>query len=354
MDVIVCTGGGTGGHVYPGLAVIEELNLRWKGEILWVGSSNGMERAIVETAGIRFRGIPSGKLRRSFSLANFADSFRVLAGLAASFWLFRKIRPAIVFSKGGYVSVPPVVAAWLLRIPVITHESDLDPGLATRHQRTVCRKICVPYEESLSHFPARLSAKLRVTENPVRQAIRTGSANRVSICSALGEETDPLRPRGSQGAREINVLVRTVLPKLQNTAMSSIRWGRVNSNPSMRRLSPFPLSQGRAAPCATRPPRPWYHAPSRFALGIHGGRKASPPRSPSGERHPGRPGEERRTLRTARGRPRAPRRPDRTGRLSRGGPHRARSRNRAEMRERIGRSGRATPRRRSRSCFSMK
>ncbi len=215
MDVIVCTGGGTGGHVYPGLAVIEELNRRWKGDVLWVGSSDGMERAIVEAAGLRFRGIPSGKLRRSFSPANVPDAFRVLAGLAASLRLFRKIRPALVFSKGGYVSVPPVVAAWLLGIPVVTHESDLDPGLATRLNAPFCRKILVPYEESLSHFPAKLSPKLRVTGNPVREAIRTGSPEKgLELLGFSGKKPILFVLGGSQGAREINVLARTALPKL--------------------------------------------------------------------------------------------------------------------------------------------
>ncbi|MFW5801794.1 MAG: UDP-N-acetylglucosamine--N-acetylmuramyl-(pentapeptide) pyrophosphoryl-undecaprenol N-acetylglucosamine transferase, partial [Spirochaeta sp.] len=164
---IVFTGGGTGGHVFPGLAVAEELLQRGEYDLLWMGSPHGIEYSIVKRWGVPFIGIPAGKLRRYFSLHNIIDIFRVLAGFCASCMHFIRVRPDLVFSKGGYVSVPPVFAAWLLKIPVITHDSDLDPGLATRLNARAADIICVPYEQSLRYFPLVSAERLRVTGNPV-------------------------------------------------------------------------------------------------------------------------------------------------------------------------------------------
>ena len=116
---IVFTGGGTAGHVYPGLSVIESLRKKDSElEILWIGSSSGMEKAIIEKAGVSFRGVPSGKLRRYFSLWNVTDMFKIAAGFAGAFFILKKYKPQLVFSKGGFVSVPPVTAAGMQKIPV--------------------------------------------------------------------------------------------------------------------------------------------------------------------------------------------------------------------------------------------
>ena len=114
---VVFTGGGTAGHVFPGLAVAAELARRWDGRIVWIGSRGGPERALVEAAGIAFRSIPAGKLRRYRSLENLTDAFRIVGGFAASLRVLAAERPALLFSKGGFVSVPPVIAARLLGIP---------------------------------------------------------------------------------------------------------------------------------------------------------------------------------------------------------------------------------------------
>lgn len=142
---VVFAGGGTGGHIYPGLAVADSLRSLCdkngkKIQIYWIGNSKGMDRSIVEKNvdgnGIRsadfFYGIPSGKLRRYLSLQNFLDLFKIFAGFIASFFILLKIRPSVLFSKGGFVSVPPCMSAKLLKIPVYTHECDFTPGLATR------------------------------------------------------------------------------------------------------------------------------------------------------------------------------------------------------------------------------
>ncbi|HPS44609.1 MAG TPA: glycosyltransferase, partial [Treponemataceae bacterium] len=122
MDTIVFAGGGTGGHIFPGLAIVDEL-LKLPGErsVVWIGSSSGMDRSIVEGHGVRFVGISTGKLRRYFSWKNFTDLFKIAGGFFASIGILIKLKPAIVFSKGGFVSVPACLAAHLLRIPVITH-----------------------------------------------------------------------------------------------------------------------------------------------------------------------------------------------------------------------------------------
>ncbi|MDR1933892.1 MAG: glycosyltransferase [Spirochaetales bacterium] len=213
--LVVFTGGGTGGHVYPGLAVLERLRESRDCDFLWIGSAGGMEQAIVRSWNIPYRGIPSGKLRRYFSLRNFTDVLRIGLGFFAALFIFLRRRPAVVFSKGGYVSFPPVFAAWLLRIPAITHESDFDPGLATRLNAPFVKKICVPYGESLSHFPARFRGKLAVTGNPVRREIFLGRAEEgLRIAGFSAEKPLLLVLGGSLGAAEINALARASLDSL--------------------------------------------------------------------------------------------------------------------------------------------
>ena len=127
------TGGGTGGHIYPGLAIASCLKeIIPSCRIFWIGSNKGMDRAIVEEAGMEFFGIPTGKLRRYFSFQNLLDIVNIIAGFFAARKILRKEKPLLLFSKGGFVSVPPSVAAASLKIPVFAHESDLSPGLAAR------------------------------------------------------------------------------------------------------------------------------------------------------------------------------------------------------------------------------
>ncbi|WP_455382804.1 undecaprenyldiphospho-muramoylpentapeptide beta-N-acetylglucosaminyltransferase [Salinispira pacifica] len=212
---IVFTGGGTGGHVFPGLAVLEELRRSFAGEVHWIGSGNGMERKIVEEWGIPFHGIPSGKLRREFSFRNFTDLFRVIGGIFASYSVLRKLRPLALFSKGGYVSVPPVIAARLRGIPVVTHESDSDPGLATRINSRFADRICVPYPETAEHFPPPIRERVLVTGNPVRADVFRGRADAGHrIVDAPTGRPILLVLGGSQGARRVNRMVEEVLSQL--------------------------------------------------------------------------------------------------------------------------------------------
>jgi len=213
--LILISGGGTGGHVFPALAVAEQLKLMGHDNVCWIGSRKGIEKSIVKRWGIPFVHVPSGKLRRYLSLENLSDLFRVAAGLMRSIAVLRKLRPAVVFSKGGFVTVPPVLAARLLGIPVVSHESDFDPGLATKINAWSSTRICIPYQATARYFKPRLRRRLVVTGNPVRAEIARGDAQ--SGCRLLG--FDPARPilfvqGGSLGARQLNELLFECLPTL--------------------------------------------------------------------------------------------------------------------------------------------
>lgn len=212
---ILFTGGGTGGHVYPGLAILEKLQKIGQYEVTWIGSSKGVERSIVEEASVPFIGIPAGKFRREFSFKNFTDLFRVLGGLFASIYHLKHLKPDLLFSKGGFVSVPPVLAAFLLKIPVISHESDMDPGLATRIALPLARKLLVPFPESVEQYPLRYRSKIVVTGNPVRSALFQGNAEEGRKLLGLVQDKPILLVLGgSQGAMEINQLVWSTLHDL--------------------------------------------------------------------------------------------------------------------------------------------
>jgi UDP-N-acetylglucosamine--N-acetylmuramyl-(pentapeptide) pyrophosphoryl-undecaprenol N-acetylglucosamine transferase len=173
-ECIVFTGGGTAGHVFPALAVMDELAPRWQGRVVWIGSSGGMERDILRRRGVPYYGIPTGKLRRYLSPANVLDLFRVAAGFFAALGILSKERPRLVFSKGGYVTVPPLAAARLLGIPSFTHESDLNPGLATRINARSAERVLVSFAESAGYLRPALRAKVAHTGNPVRRSLLAG------------------------------------------------------------------------------------------------------------------------------------------------------------------------------------
>lgn len=223
---IVFTGGGTGGHVYPGIAVAERLRRDFSGRIVWFGSKKESDRRSVEEAGFEYLALPSGKLRRQLSLENVADAFRVAAGYFAARRALSALRPALLFSKGGYVSVPPCAAAAALGIPVFTHESDLSPGLATRLNAGRAERILLAYEATRAFLPESQRDRAVVVGNPIRAAIRAGDA-------ARGREFLAVPPGlpvllflgGSQGARQVNELVEAALPGLTARAFVAHQTG---------------------------------------------------------------------------------------------------------------------------------
>jgi UDP-N-acetylglucosamine--N-acetylmuramyl-(pentapeptide) pyrophosphoryl-undecaprenol N-acetylglucosamine transferase len=210
---IAFTGGGTAGHVYPALAVIDALGPGW--DVSWIGSARGMERDLVHEAGLRYHGIPSGKWRRYLSLSNAVDMLRVIGGLAVAVAVLLRERPALLFSKGGYVTVPPVVAARMLGIPVITHESDTDPGLATRINARFAQVIVTSFEGTGEWFPREQRGRVVNAGNPVREIFHRRDAQRGR--TALGVSAGVpvvLVLGGSLGSEGVNRLVRESVPRL--------------------------------------------------------------------------------------------------------------------------------------------
>lgn len=235
---VAFTGGGTGGHVFPGLAVIERLKPRFDGRIVWIGSGKDVERKAVESAGVEFVAVPSGKLRRSFSLANFLDAFKVAAGYAASRRILRELAPALLFSKGGYVSVPPCYAAAGLGIPVFTHESDLSPGLATRLNAKKAERVIVSWDDTVGMLPPGVRDKAVVAGNPVRSSIGGGDAEKGRRWLGLAPGAEiALVLGGSQGALEVNRLVGSILPDLRGKVAVAHQTGP--GNPAAEPPGPF-------------------------------------------------------------------------------------------------------------------
>jgi UDP-N-acetylglucosamine--N-acetylmuramyl-(pentapeptide) pyrophosphoryl-undecaprenol N-acetylglucosamine transferase len=217
MITVAFAGGGTGGHIYPGLAVIEKLHGY---RVIWIGSKKGIDHSIVEGAGIEFFGITAGKLRRYFSLKTIPDAFRVAAGFFQARSILKKQKVNLLFSKGGFVSVPPCAAAASLGIPVFTHESDYSLGLATRlNLRCVRRtggRVFVSYPETKEFLPEALQKMVTISGNPVRGAFYEANPEKGREFLGLGpQERILLVLGGSQGAREINLLVRQSLKELR-------------------------------------------------------------------------------------------------------------------------------------------
>ena len=217
--LVVFTGGGTGGHVFPGLAVADVLRESGRVRVIWIGSSRGMERRLVEGRGIRFHGIPSGKLRRYLSVHNVIDIGKVAAGFVVAAVLLARLKPAFAFSKGGYVSVPVVAAARLLGIRCATHESDSDPGLATRINARLADTVLLSYASSATYFPEKIRPRCRVTGNPVRRDLAAANAERGRrILGFSAERPVVFFVGGSLGSAQINGLVAAALWELLGVA----------------------------------------------------------------------------------------------------------------------------------------
>ena len=212
MSCVIFTGGGTGGHIFPGIAVAEVLKKEAGIPIIWIGSNNGTDRSYVCSADIPFYGIPAGKLRRYFSLENLIDVFKIIGGFFASLIILLRLKPCFVFSKGGFVSVPPCVAARCLRIPVITHECDFSPGLATKINTRFAHQVFVSYAKTAAFFPAAVQQKIVVTGNPVRMRFYTANAEVGKTCiQYTGDKPILFIQGGSLGALQINVLVEQTI-----------------------------------------------------------------------------------------------------------------------------------------------
>ena len=208
---IILTGGGSAGHVTPNLALLPQL-LAEGIEVHYIGTADGIERTILsERKDVTYHIISSGKLRRYFSWKNFTDPFRVMRGLFQARRVMREVKPAAVFSKGGFVSVPVVIAAHGKHIPVVTHESDYTPGLANKINAKFADRICVTFEDTLAH----VGAKGVHTGTPIRPELYQGDKERGLAFLGFDDKKPVLLIMGgSLGASVVNDAVRAALPKL--------------------------------------------------------------------------------------------------------------------------------------------
>lgn len=205
---IVLTGGGTAGHVVPNLAIADAIaKQNPKAKLYYVGSIKGMERAMVEDHGLPFYGIQSGKLRRYFSVENFLDLFRIPVGVLQAWRILGRLKPSCVFSKGGFVAFPVVLAARLRGIPVLIHESDAVAGLTTRLCARWAQKILLAYPSAEAGL-SRYKDKIEVCGNPIRPEITEGDAELAKrITGFSGERPVLLVMGGSSGSSQLNGLI---------------------------------------------------------------------------------------------------------------------------------------------------
>lgn len=208
---IIMTGGGTAGHVTPNIALMPKLK-ELGYEIQYIGTENGIERKLIEEEKIKYHIISSGKLRRYFDIKNFTDPFKVIKGVFEAKSIIKKEKPDIVFSKGGFVSVPVVLGAYFNKIPIIIHESDITPGLANKISMPYATKICVTFEEAMEHINKN---KAVLTGSPIRNELFKGSRIKAKeFCGFEDNKPVILVTGGSLGSRIINECVRESLEGL--------------------------------------------------------------------------------------------------------------------------------------------
>ena len=214
MKRIILTGGGTAGHVTPNIALLptlRELNY----DIHYIGSYNGIERKLIEEMDIPYYGIDSGKLRRYFDPKNFTDPFKVLHGYKQARKLIKHLKPDVIFSKGGFVTVPVVISAHRKHIPVIIHESDMTPGLANKLCIPSADKVCCNFPETMRHLPEN---KAVLTGSPIRQERLSGNKlNALNFCGFTANKPVLMIIGGSQGSAVVNDAMRGILPELLKT-----------------------------------------------------------------------------------------------------------------------------------------
>ena len=211
MKRIILTGGGTAGHVTPNIALLPGLK-ELGYDVHYIGSYNGIEKKLIEQFGIPYHGISSGKLRRYFSMQNFTDPFRVLKGFGEAKKLIKSLKPDVIFSKGGFVSVPVVIAGKQCHVPTIIHESDMTPGLANKLSIPSASKVCCNFPETLNHLPKE---KAVLTGSPIRQELLTGDRGAaLKFCGLSADKPVILIIGGSLGSVVVNNAVRKILPEL--------------------------------------------------------------------------------------------------------------------------------------------
>ncbi len=210
LKTIVLTGGGTAGHVTPNLALIPELKKAGY-NVIYIGTENGMERGLVEKTGVEYHYVSTGKLRRYMSKDNFTDMFKVVKGIAEAKKLIKRLKPDIVFSKGGFVAVPVVLGAKFNGVPVIAHESDMTPGLANKIAMPFAKKICTTFPETVKY----VGKKGIHTGTPIRKELFEGNAEKGRmLCGFDNEKPVIMMMGGSLGSQKINKVLRAALTEI--------------------------------------------------------------------------------------------------------------------------------------------
>lgn len=236
MKRIILTGGGTAGHVTPNIALLPRLK-ELQYDIHYIGSYNGIEKELIEQFGIPYHGISSGKLRRYFSVQNFTDPFRVLKGFGEAQKLIKLLKPDVIFSKGGFVSVPVVMAGKKCKVPVIIHESDMTPGLANKLSIPSAVKVCCNFPETVELLPAD---KAVLTGSPIRQELLEGDAEKArNFTGFTSEKPVILVIGGSLGAVAVNNAVRSNLPELLKDFQVIHLCGRGKLDPTLNNLNGY-------------------------------------------------------------------------------------------------------------------
>lgn len=230
MKRIVLTGGGTAGHVTPNIALVPRL--RELGyDIQYIGSYDGIEKKLIEEMNIPYYGISSGKLRRYFDLKNFSDPFRVIKGYGEARSILKKLKPDVLFSKGGFVAVPVVLAAKHCHIPVIIHESDMTPGLANKLAIPFATKVCCNFPETLQYLP---QDKAILTGSPIRAELHSGSRiAALDFCGFTANKPVLMIIGGSLGSANVNNAIRGILPELLKTFQVIHLCGKDKLDPSL-------------------------------------------------------------------------------------------------------------------------
>jgi len=228
---IVLTGGGTAGHVTPNIALIPEL-LKEGWDIHYIGTKNGIERGLIAREKfVTYHSIQSGKLRRYMDIKNFTDPFKVIYGVGQAANLIKKLKPQVIFSKGGFVSVPVVIGGWVNRVPIVIHESDITPGLANRICYPFAKKVCTTFPETAKDLKGD---KWVHTGTPIRKELLNGNPEvGRKLCGFTSNRPVLMVMGGSLGAVAINNHIRKVLKTLLNRFQVVHICGRNNIDPSL-------------------------------------------------------------------------------------------------------------------------
>ena len=238
MKKIILTGGGTAGHVTPNIALIPFL--KEKGyHISYIGSKDGIEKNLIKPLGIDYYEISTGKLRRYLDFKNVTDSFRVIKGMSDAKSIIKKIKPDVIFSKGGFVSVPVVLGGFFNKVPVIIHESDISPGLANKISLPFAKKICATFPEAIENMPKNKSI---LTGTPIREELFKGSKDAgAKICNFKSNKPVILVMGGSLGSVKINSVLRSNLNSLLNNFNIIHLCGKKNIDDTIKKEGYFQI-----------------------------------------------------------------------------------------------------------------